>query len=270
MNFLLTNDDGIRAPGLAAAVAALAELGSVRVVAPSQNYSGYGAALPPARELVYRAYGDGELGFPRGTRAYAVSAPPATCVQVGLSGALGGRLADFVVSGINEGLNAGRDIFYSGTVGGALTAHLLGLPAVAVSLDGGPGGVLHWESAAWALRAFVETAPANLPGAPLLYNLNVPNLPLARIRGVQMTTLSKAICVSRYSITVSTDHILAVNPRDDRPAEAGTPGTDTWAVQHGYVAITPLHLVPDLESLAAGPEVGRAIPLVLPALQAAA
>ncbi len=146
---------------IAIAARALAELGTVLVVAPSRNYSGYGSALPPAREILYRPHCPPSLALPTGITAFAVSGTPATCVQVGLSGALSRRPVDLVVSGINDSRKLGRDIFYSGTVGAALAAHLLGLTAMAVSLDGAPGGVLHWESAAWATGELVKAYQAH-------------------------------------------------------------------------------------------------------------
>ena len=134
MNFLLTNDDGIDAPGLWAASRALAELGRVLIVAPNANYSGYGAALPPSRDVFCEAYPASGVTMP-GIAAFSLAAPPAVCAQVGLSGALSRMPIDLVVSGINHGANLGRDVLYSGTVGAALTAYLLGKPAIAISLD---------------------------------------------------------------------------------------------------------------------------------------
>ena len=166
MNILLTNDDGIAAPGIWAAARAVAHLGRVTIVAPATNYSGYGAALPPpTRSLSYFPYRNPE-GQPPGVTAYGLMATPATCAQVGLSGVFGGGPFDLLVSGINLGSNLGRDIFYSGTVGAALTAHLLGIPAIAVSLDASSTGMAHWSAAAWALeqREIDFTAEATSTG----------------------------------------------------------------------------------------------------------
>ena len=106
MNILLTNDDGIAAPGLWAAARALASLGQVLVVAPSANWSGYGAALPPVAELAYAPFAVAADLADRVT-AFSVDGTPAACAQVGLSGALSTRSIDLVVSGINAGLNVG-------------------------------------------------------------------------------------------------------------------------------------------------------------------
>ncbi|MCB0228385.1 MAG: 5'/3'-nucleotidase SurE, partial [Anaerolineae bacterium] len=173
MNILLTNDDGITAPGLWAAARALAPLGSVLVVAPSTNWSGYGAALPPASELGFAPFTVSNDLQERVT-AFSVDGTPAACAQVGLSGALSMQSIDLVVSGINAGLNVGRDVFYSGTVGAAITARLMGKPAIAVSLDNGSNGVRHFETAAACLADALLEFAGRLLADPAVINLNVP------------------------------------------------------------------------------------------------
>src|SRR4029434_4526063 len=112
-------------PGLWAAAKALAKLGSVLVVAPASNYSGYGAALPAVRSLSYTPHHCDSHDLPDVT-AFAVTATPASCAQLGVNGVFGDGPFDLVVSGINAGANIGRDVLYSGTYGAAMTAHLLG------------------------------------------------------------------------------------------------------------------------------------------------
>jgi 5'-nucleotidase len=245
MNFLLTNDDGIEAPGLWAAAEALAKLGPVLVVAPMRNFSGYGAALPPTSALSYYPYRRSGLAMP-GITAFAVSGTPAACMQVGLSGALSKRPIDLVVSGINDALNVGHDIFLFGTVGAALTGHLLGFPALAVSLETGASGVPHWDTAAWAVQEVIRTWTERKECTQLLYNINVPNQPLARVVGVQMTTLSKVSCLTRYQIRATSDSTLAVTERHDQQDAPRQPGTDVWAVEHRHISITPLRLSSEL------------------------
>ncbi|MCX7853741.1 MAG: 5'/3'-nucleotidase SurE, partial [Caldilineales bacterium] len=255
MNILLTNDDGITAPGIWAAACALAGLGQVTLVAPATNYSGYGAALPPTRRLSYSPYRHPE-NHPAHVQAYSLAGTPATCAYAGLSGALGGGPFDLVVSGINHGANLGRDVFYSGTVGAALTAHLLGVPAIAVSLDVGASGVAHWETAAWALVATVhlwQANPSRMPDAildstPAMFNVNVPNLPAAALSGILITSLSSFSCLTRYRFAPAPQHsanILAVNGHENhRPAPEIW--SDAWALELGYVSITPFRAIPDL------------------------
>jgi len=263
MNILVTNDDGVSAPGIWAAAAALAQFGRVTLVAPATNYSGYGAALPPARSLSFFAYEHGGCA-PAGVTAYALSAPPASCAHAGLSGVFGGGPFDLLVSGVNHGANLGRDVFYSGTVGAALTAHLLGVPAIAVSLDAGPAGVAHWDSAAWATTEAVHLWQANPAATPVVFNVNVPNLPLPALSGTLITSPANSSCLSKYrfSFDAHMENALAVIPLD----EQRTPDawTDAWAVELGYVAITPFRAFPDL--LCVMPWITTSEPIVLPVL----
>lgn len=253
MRFLLTNDDGVTAPGIWAAARALADMGCVTVVAPSTNFSGYGAALPPARAFSYVPYRRPD-GHPANVTAYGLAATPASCAHAGLSGALGGGPFDLVVSGVNHGANLGRDVFYSGTVGAALTAHILGVPAIAISLDAGPAGVAHWDAAGWALgevvrlwQANASTAPnINSEPAPVVFNVNVPNLPVSRLSGTLITSLASASCLTRYHFNPDphAENVIAISAHDD--PHAPEPWTDAWAVAQGYVAITPFRAIPDL------------------------
>jgi len=253
MNILLTNDDGIAAPGLWAAARALAKVGQVTILAPTTNYSGYGAALPPSRSFSCFPYRHPD-GQPRNVTAYALAGTPATCVHVGLRGLLAAP-CDLVVSGINHGANLGRDVFYSGTVGAALTAHLLGVPAIAISLDADRAGVAHWEAATWALGEAVRLWRVNPPPAasagsesvPVMLNVNAPNLPVSRLMGTLITTPANASCLTRYRFSADphAENTLVVSTDgEERPAPE--PWTDAWAVELGYVSITPLRAFPDL------------------------
>lgn len=248
MNILITNDDGIAAPGIWVAAKVLAGLGKVTIVAPANNCSGYGAALPPARSISCFPYHHSE-GHPDGVMAYGLAGTPATCAHTGLSGVLGGGPFDLVVSGVNQGANLGRDVFYSGTVGAALTAHLLGVPAIAISLAAGLAGVAHWAAAARALRQVVDLWQANAESAPVLFNVNVPNLPSSQLLGILITAAANTSCLTRYRFERDphVEHALMVLNRDvDAHAPGPEPGTDAWAVQLGYVAVTPFRAIPDL------------------------
>lgn len=245
MNILLTNDDGIQAPGLWTAARVLAGFGSVLVVAPAANQSGYGMALPPQREVTYSHYDSVPAGL-RGVIAFSVAASPATCVQVGLSGALSQRPIDLVVSGINDALNLGRDVMVSGTAGAAFTAHLLGKPALAVSFDAGRSGIPLWETAGWVLeevmrsRSWIEELPA-----PLL-NINIPNRSVAELAGIRITSLSNASCLDRYAIGARSETTLRISQKPDFRAAEPEPESDAWAVARGYVSLTPLRMFPDI------------------------
>ncbi|MBO9370889.1 MAG: 5'/3'-nucleotidase SurE [Chloroflexi bacterium] len=269
MKILLTNDDGIAAPGLWAAARALVKLGQVTIVAPAVNHSGYGAALSPTRRVSCFPYRHPD-GHPENVAAYGVVATPATCVHVGLGGALGGPF-DLVVSGINHGANLGRDVFYSGTVGAALTAHLLGVPAIAISLAVGPGEMAHWETAAWALGETVRLWQATASGAlsagsspPTLFNINVPNRPLSHLADILVTMPASTSCLTRYRFHVDPQAgDIVVSPSQDDPP-APEPGTDAWAVEMGYVSITPLRAFPNILDVVPGDFSPKYLRLSLP------
>ncbi|MEZ4767314.1 MAG: 5'/3'-nucleotidase SurE [Caldilineales bacterium] len=245
MNILLTNDDGITAPGIWAAARALAGLGEVLIVAPSANWSGYGAALPPASELGYAPFSVA-ADLAKRVTAFSVHGTPAACAQVGLSGALDRRRIDLVVSGINAGLNVGRDVFYSGTVGAAITARLMGKPAIAISLDNGTNGVRHFDTAAACLADAVQEFAGKLLAEPAVINLNVPNRPLAGLAGAKVTTLSAWSCANAYQIEVSGEDRLRLQRIYQGNGSTHVPGTDAWAVANGFLSVTWMRLMQDM------------------------
>jgi 5'-nucleotidase len=250
MNILLTNDDGITAPGLWAAAKALAGFGRVTVVAPASDYSGFGAALPPHPQLHYLHYAPGD-SRPGNVSAYGLAATPATCAHVGLSGAFGGGPFDLLVSGINLGANLGCDVFYSGTVGAALTAHLLGIPAIAVSLAVSLAGVKHWDTAAWAIGEVIQLCQDNQGTCAPFFNVNVRNLAQADVDELVITTPGRTSFLSKYRFAPHSheENVLAVTTTEPLPLRQ-EPWTDEWAVGLGYVSVTPFKAFPDLLTLA--------------------
>lgn len=250
LKILLTNDDGIAAPGLWTAARVLSGYGSVLIVAPATNYSGFGMALPASRALTYVPYHLGPA-LPN-VRAIALSATPATCAYVGVRGAFGESGFDLVVSGVNAGSNMGNDVFYSGTVGAAMTAQLLGTPAIAMSLDNNAGEIAHWETAEWALREALEMCRAQREAAPIVFNVNVPNVPRKAVVGIQLTSLSDHSFLHKYEFEHDAEagNTLRVMPTADQRVRAAQAFTDEWAVGRGYVSITPLRPVPELLAVA--------------------
>jgi 5'-nucleotidase len=192
VRILVTNDDGVSAPGLAALTRALATWAGDRheivVVAPSSNYSGAGAAVGSVTDRTTIAYQRAVVEGAPGVTAFGLDASPALSVIAGALGAVGPK-PDLVLSGINHGVNVGRSVLHSGTVGAALTAAQLGISALAVSLRVGPPPE-PWESAAdlaVALIPLLRAAPVRT-----VLNLNVPALPLADIRGLRWAWVSGA------------------------------------------------------------------------------
>jgi 5'-nucleotidase len=178
---LLTNDDGIDSPGLAALHDAVAPLGRVEIVAPTIERSAASHAVSIRKDLSYRRVE--RDGAPWG---HALDGTPADCVKLGLTG-LFDRRPDIVLSGINPGANLGNNILYSGTVSAAREAAMYGVPAIAVSVQKRPqppGGELHFETAArFVVRLIPQVLEHGLPKGVLL-NVNVPNLPPEEIAGV--------------------------------------------------------------------------------------
>jgi 5'-nucleotidase len=196
---LVTNDDGVHAPGLAAITAALARWADgaheVVVVAPMANHSGASAAVGTVYEREAISYRRVRIPDAEGVPAYGVDAPPALAVLVGTLGGFG-PTPDIVVSGINLGVNVGRSVLHSGTIGATLAGAQLGLRGLAVSLRAGSPPE-HWSTAA-------QVAVAVLPplcGAPpcTVLNLNVPSVPIDELRGVRRARITNAGIVKQAS-----------------------------------------------------------------------
>ena len=230
MKILICNDDGYQAPGIQALFDALKTVAEVEVVAPEQNNSAKSNALTLHAPLYVHTAPNG-FRFVNGT--------PADCVHVALTGLLGYR-PDLVVSGINNGANMGDDTIYSGTVGAAMEGYLFGIPAIAFSqID---KGWAHIESAAAKAREIVlQLAQQQMIGArPWLLNVNIPNLPLERIKPVKVCRLGRRHAAEPV--------ITQVNPRGETmywigsagPALDEGEGTDFHATAQGHVSVTPL------------------------------
>ncbi|WP_417660168.1 5'/3'-nucleotidase SurE [Pseudomonas sp.] len=230
MRILISNDDGVMAPGIAALHAALADYADCTVIAPDQDKSGASSSLTLDRPLHPCTLDNGYI---------SVNGTPTDCVHLGLNGLLP-EVADLVVSGINLGANLGDDVLYSGTVAAALEGRFLSRPAFAFSLLSRQTDNL--PTAAYFARKLVEAhEQLDLPPRTVL-NVNIPNLPLEHIRGIQVTRLGhRARAAAPVKVT---------NPRGKvgywiavaGDAEDGGQGTDFHAVMQGYVSITPLQL----------------------------
>ncbi|WP_386692142.1 MULTISPECIES: 5'/3'-nucleotidase SurE [unclassified Lonepinella] len=230
MNILLSNDDGYHAEGIQILAAYLRRFANVIVVAPDRNRSAASNSLTLVEPLRPRKLDNGD---------YCINGTPADCVHLALNGFLSGKI-DLVVSGINAGANLGDDTLYSGTVAAAMEGRHLGLPAVAVSLDGRQ----HYETAAKVVCDLVPRLHGELLSRREMININVPDLPYNEIKGLQVCRLGHRASAAEI--------IKQQDPRNEviywigpagLPDEAGN-GTDFYALQNGYVAITPIQ--PDL------------------------
>ncbi len=238
MKFLLSNDDGYLATGLAALATAVARLGEVTVVAPERDRSGASNSLTLDRPLVLKK---AHNGF------YFVNGTPTDCVHLAVTGMLE-TAPDMVLSGINHGANMGDDTLYSGTVAAATEGFLLGVPAIAVSLVAASGGgghhgvATHFDTAARVAADLVARCLKMPLPSPILLNVNVPDVPYEALKGIEITRLGR-----RHK---AEPVIKTLNPRGETvywvgPAGAAQDageGTDFYAVAQGRVSITPLQM----------------------------
>ena len=237
-SILVTNDDGVRSPGIRALADAAARLGEVTIVAPHQEASAIGHALTLRRPLRVEQIEPG---------AFEVDGTPTDCVNVGVARILTAP-PDLILSGINKGYNLGDDVTYSGTVAGAMEGALLGIPAIAVSLQRSPAGY-DFRPAASAAAQVAERllAGSSLPARTFL-NINVPS---GRLKGIRITVQAKR------------NHVTVVDQRVDPRGQAYywiEEGQNDWephdrsdyqAVRDGFMSVTPLQLdLTDYNSLA--------------------
>lgn len=230
MRILVSNDDGVHAPGIRSLATEMASIAHVDVVAPDRNRSGASNSLTLARPLSIKQLDNGY---------YSVEGTPTDCVHLALTGFLS-HVPDIVVSGINNGANLGDDVLYSGTVAAAMEGRYLGFPSIAFSMVG--DNIQHYDTAATIARQLILKMSANMLPSQTILNINIPDLPLNKIQGMQVTRLG-----TRHG---AEPIVKDLDPRGrpiywiglpGRAADAG-PGTDFYAVDNDWVSITPLHL----------------------------
>lgn len=230
MKILISNDDGVHAPGLAALAAALSSVADCRVVAPDRNRSGASNSLTLHRPLRLRTL---ENGF------ISVEGTPSDCVHLALTGVIDFQ-PDVVVSGINDGSNMGDDVLYSGTVAAAMEGRFLGLPAIAFSLAG--YDELHYDTAAEVAKRLILQVEQYPISNRVLLNVNIPDVSLEAIQGMEVTRTGSRRKAERTELTK--------DPRGrevywiGRPGaeEDAGPGTDFYAIRQKLVSITPIQV----------------------------
>jgi 5'-nucleotidase len=238
MHILVTNDDGVTAPGLLALAQGMRRFGKVSVLAPDHDWSGGGHVKTLNRPLRVR-----RVKLADESVAFTSDGAPSDCVALALMGLLNDRV-DLVVSGVNTSANLGHDVTYSGTVTAVMEGIIWGVPGVAVSLDG--RGISSWEldytTAVEVASLVVQTViEKELPERTFL-NVNVPNIPLSQLNGIQLT---------RQGLRVYRDRLdKRQDPRGndyywiggDRPTGVPKEGTDVGALAQNYASVTPLQL----------------------------
>lgn len=234
MKFLLTNDDGIHAPGLLALKQELSRLGEVYPIAPDRPRSAAGHSITLHKPLRVT-----RVSLADGSPGWASNGTPSDCVVLGLSDVLGCK-PDMVVSGLNPGPNLGEDLTYSGTVSAAMEGAILGLPAFAISVAGEE--VTDFAAAArFAARLAEALTSHSLPPHTFL-NVNVPAVAEKEIRGIAITRQARR----RYKGRLE----KRIDPRGreyywlggELLNEGSLAGTDVEAVQQHRISITPVHL----------------------------
>jgi len=233
MRILVSNDDGVDAPGIRMLASVLREAGhEVMVVAPDRDRSGASNSLT--------------LDLPIRTKRVdhytcAVAGTPTDCVHLALTGMLDYE-PDIVVSGINNAANLGDDVIYSGTVSAAMEGRFLGLPAVAVSLVTHNHDPKHFETAARAAVEIVARLKADPLPADTILNVNVPDLPWDQVRGFEVTRLGNRHraegCIPQRD--PRGNEVFWIGPAG-REQDSG-PGTDFHAVRSGHISITPIQV----------------------------
>jgi len=237
-NILVTNDDGVLAPGLLALAQEMRHLGKVTILAPDRNWSGGGHVKTLDRALRVR-----EFHLEDGSQGFGSDGAPSDCVALGTLGYFKERF-DLVVSGINVGANLGHDVTYSGTVTAAMEAVIAGVPGVAVSLEVPEGyvGAIDFQPAACAARMVVQNVLANgLPPETLL-NVNVPFLKAEEIRGFRITRQGLRVYHSRLDERTDPRGRPYYWIGGDAPTGVPESGTDVGALADGYISVTPLQL----------------------------
>jgi 5'-nucleotidase len=232
MRILITNDDGILAPGIQALYSAVADLGDVDVVAPETPQSAIGHAISVLTPMsVHRIHVNGTF------HGWSVDGRPADCIKLALLALLEQR-PDFVLSGINAGANTGNNVLYSGTVAGAAEAAFFGVPSLAISLD--LSDELNFALAARIARDVFTHFAASKPPPATCLNVNIPALDKGTPRGVRCCPQS-TMCMQEHYYKTTDETGRIVFWLDGRfPEHHDCPSGDLAALRDGYVTVTPL------------------------------
>ena len=233
MKIILSNDDGIYAPGLLALARELAPLGEVTVLAPERQRSAISHAITLREPVILK-----KIELLEGVKAYAASGTPADCMKIALLSFC--DPPDAVLIGLNPGSNLSTDVVYSGTVAAACEAGMLGAPALALSMDDSEDGNFNFETGARAGRELLEKLDLSKAPAGVVLNVNVPNVPWENIKGFRLTKLGKTKFHERYihRVDPSGNDYFWINgvllPDDDEP------DSDYLSLKDDYISVTPL------------------------------
>ena len=231
-NILVTNDDGIFAPGIYALWEAMQEIGEVTVVAPDTEKSAVGHAITITDPIRVQ-----QIHRKNGFEGFAVKGTPADCVKIA-GRSLMKTPPDIVVSGINSGANVGSNVIYSGTVSAATEGTILGIPSVAISLNSIKGGDMT-ASQKVAVTVVKKVLENGLPSGILL-NVNVPNISEKSIKGYRITKQGKVVFKDRFEKREDPRGKLYYWMKGEIINDNNSE-TDGFAIQNKFVSITPIH-----------------------------
>ncbi len=236
MHILVTNDDGVTAPGLQLLAKAVRPFGKITILAPNHNWSASGHV-----KTLHKPLRVNEVTLSDGTKALSSDGAPSDCVALATMGIVPGKI-DLVVSGINSGPNLGHDVTYSGTVTAAMEAVIAGIPGIAFSFGGTEQNEAHYETAVYTITQIMQTVLKQELDPTMLLNVNIPLLPKDKLKGIRITRQGTRVYLHEL--------VERVDPRKrpyywiggDAPSGIPDEGTDIGALSRGYVSITPLHL----------------------------
>ncbi len=234
MKILLTNDDGIHAKGLKALYKTLADKHELCIVAPESERSAVGHAITLSDPIKVKRISLNNIKI---ENVWAISGTPADCVKLAIY-SLAPWLPDLVISGINQGANVGLNLLYSGTVSAATEAAILGIKAIAVSLNTYKEGNFNVAAQIikklipWLYKSFQET---------IALNINIPDLPIKEIRGIKITRQSTQKFIERFEKRVDPRGNIYYWQATEAMPVVGEAEIDTGALARGYISITPIH-----------------------------
>ena len=232
MRILVTNDDGILSEGLCVLVKELKNIAQVIVAVPDREQSAIGTAVTLRQVLRVQKV---RPVVPE-VETYSVDGTPSDSVILALGKLAKGKI-DMVVSGINQGMNLGEDVHISGTVGAALQGYLRGYPSLAISAP--YGNDQHLDTAARVASLLVKRITADSQLTKILLNVNLPDLPLAKITGAKITRLASESHINTVEEGNHGQHKYYWLVRQ-RSSKAIDNETDIWAIEQGNISITPL------------------------------
>jgi 5'-nucleotidase len=235
MRLLLTNDDGINAPGLLAMANELEKYYEIVIVAPDNQRSASGHSITIARPIVAKEV---KLEGIKG-KAYSLDGTPADCTRIGVD-KLSGSKIDMVVSGINKGLNLGTDVLYSGTVSAAVEAAIYNIPSIAVSVDIDGKDEPDYRIAATYGVSVLKKAIENKMEKDVVLNVNVPLIPPNDIKGIKVCKIGARLYDNTYSETITQENHMIIEIKAHVVDKDNTEA-DTYYLKEGYVTVTPLH-----------------------------